>query len=57
MIKVVCDRCGREQDNDKNKFDFFVKVLNYDLCTECNGKYLVLLNEFINNIKQHRINK
>lgn len=51
MVKTVCDRCGREQDTtgEKYKFDFFTKVLHYDLCPECNGKYLVLLKEFIQN--------
>lgn len=54
MVKTVCDRCGREQDTtgEKYKFDFFIKVLNYDLCPECNGKFLVLLNEFIHNNKE-----
>lgn len=51
MVKTICDRCGREQDTtgEKYKFDFFIKVLNYDLCPECNAKYLVLLKEFIQN--------
>lgn len=51
MVKTICDRCGREQDTtgEKYKFDFFIKVLNYDLCPECNGEYLVLLKEFIQN--------
>lgn len=52
MVKTVCDRCGREQDTtgEKYKFDFFIKVLNYDLCPECN----ILLNEFIHNKKTNK---
>jgi uncharacterized protein with PIN domain len=51
MVRTICDRCGREQDTtgEKYKFDFFIKILNYDLCPECNAKYLVLLKEFIQN--------
>ena len=49
MVKTICDRCGREQDRTVEKFDYFIKVLNYDLCPECNGEYLVLLKEFIQN--------
>lgn len=59
MIKTICDRCGREQDSTgvKYAFDYFIKVLHYDLCPECNGKYLVLLKEFINNEQiKRRIN-
>ena len=51
MVNTICDRCGREQDTTGKKYksDFFIKVLHYDLCPECHGKYLVLLKEFIQN--------
>ena len=54
MVKTICDRCGRVQDTtgEKYVFDIFYKVLHYDICPECNGKYLVLLEEFIKNKNQ-----
>lgn len=54
MIKTICDRCKRVQDlTGKNyKFDFFNKVLSFDLCQKCFNECINVVYEFVNNKNQ-----